>query len=239
MTWTSHMTATSPTAQQQNRWKGRRCLAAALIPHADAFSTKNICCSLADTCFALFLAPPCKQTAPAAGSKRQACAKLCLKTKTKNNISRNPPKITSPVPPPPPPPPPPATPPPSSPLHAPPDSEQETLCRLTSSDLRLEHSEGEKALSNASAAGFTLTARKVDGGSRGAARRREATCSELRAAFALALTRRAAARGRQGATEHATRSPGKNKVQKCCKLPRIKTRARGSACEWRLLRRSF
>lgn len=50
--------------------------------------------------FRTFSRPPCKQTAPAAGSKRQACAKLCLKTKTKNNISRNPPKITSPVPPP-------------------------------------------------------------------------------------------------------------------------------------------
>lgn len=32
MTWVSQMTESSPTPQQQNRWKGRRWLAAALIP---------------------------------------------------------------------------------------------------------------------------------------------------------------------------------------------------------------
>lgn len=46
MTWVSQMTASSPTPQQQNRWKGRRCLAAALIPQPAAYPPKHICCSL-------------------------------------------------------------------------------------------------------------------------------------------------------------------------------------------------
>lgn len=37
MTCASQMTATSPTPQQQNRWKGRRCLAAAFIPQPAAY----------------------------------------------------------------------------------------------------------------------------------------------------------------------------------------------------------
>lgn len=40
------MTVSSPTPQQQNRWKGRRCLAAALIPQPAAYPPKHICCSL-------------------------------------------------------------------------------------------------------------------------------------------------------------------------------------------------
>lgn len=71
MTWTSQMTAASPSPQQQNRWKGRRCLGAALIPQPAAFPPKNICCSLSDTCFLLFSAngsvqnrPPKKKNPP-------------------------------------------------------------------------------------------------------------------------------------------------------------------------------
>lgn len=35
------MTASSPTPQQQNRWKGRRVLAAALIPQPDAYPPEH------------------------------------------------------------------------------------------------------------------------------------------------------------------------------------------------------
>lgn len=39
--WLIPMTASSPTPQQQNRWKGRRVLAAALIPQPDAYPPEH------------------------------------------------------------------------------------------------------------------------------------------------------------------------------------------------------
>lgn len=39
--WLIHMTASSPTPQQQSRWKGRRVLAAALIPLPGAYPPKH------------------------------------------------------------------------------------------------------------------------------------------------------------------------------------------------------
>lgn len=39
--WLIPMTASSPTPQQQNRWKGRRVLAVALIPQPDAYPPEH------------------------------------------------------------------------------------------------------------------------------------------------------------------------------------------------------
>lgn len=57
------MTATSPTPQQQNRWKGRRCLAAAFIPPPAACSPKTSVALCLYTCFTLSWKTATKQTA--------------------------------------------------------------------------------------------------------------------------------------------------------------------------------
>lgn len=59
----SQMTATSPTPQQQNRWKGRRCLAAAFIPPPAACSPKTSVALCLYTCFTLSWKTATKQTA--------------------------------------------------------------------------------------------------------------------------------------------------------------------------------
>lgn len=84
MTCEIQMTASSPTPQQQNRWKGRRCLAAALIPQPAAYPPVRtpFCLSFRDTCFALS-----PQAAPervaATRSSSDLSAKLCHSDKKK------------------------------------------------------------------------------------------------------------------------------------------------------------
>lgn len=122
MTCVSQMTATSPTPQQQNRWKGRRCLAAALIPQPAAYSRK--------TSVALFLTlvsplslqtPPNKPLLPPAATEAtDFSAKLLnsVKKKKKRKKERNFPAWFSP----------------------PSDSEQTLLC-FTPPNLQVAHSE--------------------------------------------------------------------------------------------------
>lgn len=84
MTCASQMTATSPTPQQQNRWKGRRCLAAAFIPQPAAYPPETSVALF--YLFHTFTPQEAPNKPPAvAGAENDFSDKLCQKKKIPAN----------------------------------------------------------------------------------------------------------------------------------------------------------